>query len=36
MKSGWQIISDNPYWPLAPWPADADIVGEVRWCARTF
>ena len=35
-KSGWQLISDNPYWPPAPWPYDADIIGEVRWVARTF
>ena len=35
-KSGWQLISDNPYWPPAPWPDDARIVGEVRWAARTF
>ena len=35
-KAGWQILSDNPYWPPAPWPEDAQIVGEVRWAARTF
>ena len=35
-KSGWQLISDNPYWPPAPWPGAARIVGEVRWAARTF
>ena len=35
-KSGWQLISDNPYWPSAPWPDGARIVGEVRWTARTF
>ena len=35
-KSGWQLISDNPYWPPAVWPDDAAIIGEVRWAARTF
>ena len=35
----WQLVSDNPdklTWPNRPWPPDADIVGEVRWTARTF
>ena len=35
----WQLVSDNPdklTWPNRPWPADAVIVGEVRWTARTF
>ena len=35
-KSGWRILSDNPYWPPAPWPEGARIIGEVRWTARTF
>ena len=35
-KSGWQLISDNPYWPVVPWAEDTDIIGEVRWVARTF
>ena len=35
-KAGWQLISDNPYWPPAPWPDGSRIVGEVRWAARTF
>ena len=35
-KSGWQLISDNPYWPPATWPDGARIVGEVRWSGRTF
>ncbi len=26
--------SDSPDWPDAPWPADAEIVGEVRWMSR--
>ena len=35
----WQIVSDNPNkhaWPTRPWPPDAEIVGEVKWAARTF
>ena len=35
----WQLVSDNPdklTWPNRPWPSDAEIVGEVRWTARTF
>ena len=34
-KSGnWLLESDNPdkkKWPTMAWPADAGIVGEVRW-----
>lgn len=36
--AGWLLLSDNPapeYAPV-PWPADAVILGEVRWMARTF
>ena len=35
----WQLVSDNAdkhVWPHRPWPADAVIVGEVKWAARTF
>ena len=35
-KSGWLILSDNPYWPPALWPEGTTVVGEVRWAARTF
>lgn len=36
-RSGrWQLLSDNPYWPPAPWPDGAQVIGEVRWSARTF
>ena len=31
---GWQLVSDHPRWPDAPWPGDAMIVGEVKWMAR--
>ncbi len=35
---GWLLLSDNPAPEYAPisWPADAAILGEVRWMARTF
>ena len=32
----WQLVSDHPEWPPAPWPDDARIVGEVRWMALSF
>ena len=32
----WALTSDHPGWPPRPWPPDADIIGEVRWMARTF
>ncbi len=35
----WQLVSDNPnkhVWPTRPWPPAADVVGEVKWTARTF
>ena len=28
--------SDNPYWPSAPIPEGADVVGCVRWTARAI
>ena len=36
---GWLLISDHPdkqAWPTRPWPAAAEIVGEVVWVARTL
>ena len=32
----WLLASDNPAWGPAPWPTDADIVGQVMWTARTL
>ena len=32
----WQIVSDNPDWQAVPWSGDTEIIGEVRWAARTF
>ena len=30
----WQLVSDHPRWPDAPWPTNAAIIGEVKWMAR--
>ena len=38
-RGAWRLVSDNPdkqEWPTQPWPADADVIGEVKWAARTF
>ena len=35
----WQLVSDHPdkqKWPTLRWPADAEVIGEVKWAARTF
>ena len=32
----WILSSDHPTWPPRPWPADAELISEVRWMARTF
>ena len=34
--SGWQLVSDNPLWKPLPWPGNAEIIGEVKWMARTL
>ena len=39
VAGAWQLLSDNPnkhVWPTRPWPPGAEIVGEVKWAARTF
>ena len=38
-QAGWLLKSDNPnkrVWPSLPWPADAEVVGQVRWLSRTL
>jgi phage repressor protein C with HTH and peptisase S24 domain len=35
-RDGWWVISDNPAWLPVVLTEDTDIVGEVRWAARTF
>ena len=32
----WLLLSDHPAWEPAPWPADAEVLGEVKWMARTL
>ena len=38
-RGAWQLVSDHSNkrdWPTRPWPADAEVIGEVKWAARTF
>ena len=35
-KDKWQLISDNPRSKPQPFPSSAEIIGEVRWMAKTF
>ena len=32
----WEIRSDNPDWRVTPMSPGTEIIGEVRWVARTF
>ncbi len=32
----WLLLSDNPSWKPLPWPGNAEIIGEVKWMARTL
>ena len=33
---GWLLESDHPAWKSIPWGVDSEVVGEVRWVARTL
>ena len=33
---GWWLMSDNPEWAPLVLTEETDIIGEVRWAARTF
>ena len=35
-EGNWRIESDNEDWEPVPWADDTEIIGEVRWVARTF
>ena len=35
-EGDWFIESDHPEWDPQPWPDNAEVVGEVRWVARTL
>ena len=32
----WEIRSDNPDWRATPMSPETEVIGEVRWTARTF
>ena len=32
----WLLLSDHPSWEPAPWPREAEVIGEVRWASLTF
>ncbi len=32
----WEIRSDSPDWRITPMSPATEIIGEVRWAARTF
>ena len=31
----WLLVSDHPAWEPVPW-GDAQMIGEVKWMARTL
>ena len=33
---GWELVSENPAVAPEPWPAEAEVVGEVVWVAQTL
>ena len=33
---GWLMASDNPAYPVTRWTADTEVIGEVRWTARSL
>ena len=33
---GWWLMSDNPRWAPLLLTEETDVIGEVRWAARTF
>ena len=33
---GWQLVSEHPAYPPLAWAPDTEIIGEVKWMARTF
>lgn len=32
----WLLISEHPSWAPAPWPADAETIGQAVWTARSL
>lgn len=35
-RQGWVMASDNPAHAPSPWQPDAEVIGEVRWMARSI
>ena len=35
-EGNWQIVSDNPDREPVQWATETEVIGEVRWAARTF
>ena len=35
-SGGWLLLSEHPSWKPAPWPADAETVGQAVWTARSL
>ena len=35
-KDRWQLVSDHPKWKSEPFLDSAEIIGEVKWTAKTF
>ena len=33
---GWLLVSEHPSWAPAPWPADAETIGQAVWTARSL
>ena len=33
---GWRLTSDHPAWDPAPWPDEAETIGEAVWTARAL
>ena len=32
----WLLVSDHPSWKPLPWPDTAEVIGEVKWMAKTL
>ena len=32
----WRLLSEHPSWTPAPWPADAETIGQAVWTARSL
>ena len=33
---GWLLASDHPAWKDRDWPVEGEVIGEVRWMARSL